>query len=756
MSIAIVCHAWRRRTLVCLLALGACWAQSVRAEGNRAPGQAILAAAVLPGEAIPLDARLTHPAWQRAIAFSGFVEREPVNGDAPKFETRVQVLVDRNAVLVAVTALDPDSSAIREELVRHDLVRRTQDFVTLYLDPVGRRSSAQLFRVGVGGSTTDGMHTAEDDTEDLTPDFDWDSDVYRSPSGYNILFRIPFASLRYTEAGTGPWRIMVVRRVPRGQVYQLTSTFIPADSPSFISAMQPLEGVEIPKSDSFLTVRPNVTMRNERLPSADGKTSSQTTTAVGVDLKWRPFSEFVVDATIHPDFSQVELDVPQLSRNTTFALFNPEKRPFFLESSDLLRSPLLALSTRSVTRPAWGFRGTLRMDSISGTAFVARDKGAGIVLLPNAFGTNFADQPASYAAAARMRSDTDTFSIGGIASVRRFDDGVGDNVVAGPDMTWQASDNLQLRLQWLTSSTTALPDENYVLRRGTARIGQYGYMNVFWRTEGYEANGIVESSTDGFRDDNGFISQVGVVKYGGVLRRILHNVGALNELTFSLSSELVRDKKSGSVVSGNIVPEIYASYANNSEVTIEYHGLSRVRLEEASPLLAEKYLHVAYGRNVATWMPQITVALDIGSLADVVANAARSGTRLSVLGKFRLGRQVEFEVNASDAQLRNSESRVYHETAVQLLGVWHMAARQSLRLISQRTSLNRGAEPTLGIDASVDRGRADSLTYAWRKTAGSVLYVGATRVRTGTALNNLATEVFVKLQVDAADVLSFK
>ena len=152
---------------------------------------AVQATRLLPGESISLDGSLDHPAWQRAVVHSRFVEREPNNGASPKFETRFQVLVDERALYVGVTALDPQPELIRRQLVRHDQVFRTQDFVALYLDPMGRKKAAQWFRVGASGSTADGLHTAEDDNEDFSPDFDFDAASKLTPQGYTAVFRAP-------------------------------------------------------------------------------------------------------------------------------------------------------------------------------------------------------------------------------------------------------------------------------------------------------------------------------------------------------------------------------------------------------------------------------------------------------------------------------------------------------------------------------------------------------------------------------------
>ena len=157
---------------------------------DQQPVQAVPLAA---GERIVLDGTLAHPAWQRAPVMDRFTEKDPVTGAAPKYLTRVQVLFDDAAIYVGVTALDDHPEEIRGPLVRHDAVRRTQDCVTVMIDAIGKRQSAQYFRVNAGGSTADGMYTGADDNENDAPDFDFDAASARNDQGWTAVFRIPFA-----------------------------------------------------------------------------------------------------------------------------------------------------------------------------------------------------------------------------------------------------------------------------------------------------------------------------------------------------------------------------------------------------------------------------------------------------------------------------------------------------------------------------------------------------------------------------------
>ncbi|HLL19884.1 MAG TPA: DUF5916 domain-containing protein, partial [Rubrivivax sp.] len=461
------------KILVLLLA-AVLWAAPA-APARAADETAVTAAPLLPGESLVLDGRLDHPAWQRAPVHDRFVETAPVAGAVAAQATRVQVLFDQAALYVGITALDNRPELIRDVVVRNDGVNRTQDFVVVYIDAIGRRSSAQFFRVNAAGSTADGLHTASDDSEDFAPDFDWDAAVARLPKaadgsgGWTAVLRLPFASLRYAP-GAQAWRVMVARRLPREQFHLMVSVPIPRGSPSFISTLQPLQGVQLPERSQFLTVRPSVTLRSDRA-SAGGVRSREQELETSLDAKWRPHPSLLLDATLNPDFSQVELDVPQLRGNTRYALALVEKRPFFFESADLLKSPTEALYTRSVTQPKWGLRGTWRGAAWAGTAFAIDDRGGGQVLLPGPYGTDVADQPASRVMAARASTDDGRLALGALAVARNYQNERGNNLGAGPDVSWQIDDRWRLRAQWLGSQTTAHPDAQGQLRREAAQGG---------------------------------------------------------------------------------------------------------------------------------------------------------------------------------------------------------------------------------------------------------------------------------------------
>jgi Domain of unknown function (DUF5916) len=718
----------------------------------QAAEEPVQAARLQAGERLVLDGTLSHPAWQRAPVFDRSHEIEPVRGRTPTHGTRVQVLYNEQALYVGVTALDPQAELIRAPLVRHDQVNRTQDFVVLYVDPIGARRAAQFFRVAASGSTGDGLHTAANDGEDFAPDFDWDSAVARNANGYTVVIRVPFASLRYTAQSKGAWRLMVGRRIPRDNMTLTLSVPLPREALSFIDALQPLVGFELPRDHGFLQLRPTLTLRRSvEEPHGAARTASNEA-KLSLDAKWRALPELVLDATLNPDFAQVALDQPQLARSTRFALLLTEKRPFFLESTDLLMSDNDALYTRSSTDPRFGLRATWRGEEASGSGLVLRDKGGGSTLLPGPYGTGLALQPKNDALLARAQARFDSLSVGAIAGARSYHDasgaGLGHNAIGGVDAQWLVTDSLRLKAQALGSHTTALDDGTGGLRQGDAQRGGSAYLGLFGRTERSETDLSVLEISHGYRNDVGFVAQAGTRKLVAKQTLQWFELGPLNQLNAFLNTERTQERGSGDAVFQRWAPGVWLAAASNTELVVELAPDEKSRVRRDGPLHSAHYLHLWGQTTPATWAPLIEAWFDTGHLVDVLAGAdgrVVPGRKFGFELRSRVLPRLELQPRLDALVLHNPVEGRYREVAVQLLSVYHFTSNQTLRLIAQRHSFGRSGD--------VHAETAQSLTYAWRRSASTVLYVGATRGSIGLpSTPSRSSEIFAKLQFDIAEV----
>src|SRR5512141_3072453 len=166
--------------------------------------------------------------------------------------------------------------------------------------------------------------------------------------------RIPFSSLRYGAADPQTWGLVVFRNLSRDYRYQIASNRAPRDSSCFLCHATKIEGLAGLPPAGHVVVAPYGTLSESGVPR-DGPGSSFRNEPVrgnaGVDLKWIPNESTAFDGTVNPDFSQIESDVAQISSNARFALFYPEKRPFFMERSQLFNAPIQAIYTRTISAP---------------------------------------------------------------------------------------------------------------------------------------------------------------------------------------------------------------------------------------------------------------------------------------------------------------------------------------------------------------------------------------------------------------------
>ena len=219
------------------------------------------------------------------------------------------------------------------------------------------------------------------------------------------------------------------------------SATLPRGGNCFICRSNALTGLENLPPAGHLVVAPYGTAKEDAVPRED-LGSSLVNKPIrlngGIDAKWTPNENNAIDGTLNPDFSQVESDVAQIAVNQRFALFYPEKRPFFLEGLELFSTPIQAVYTRSITSPRWGLRATGKIGAYQYTGFVSVDRGGGSVILPGPNGSSFADQDfSSFVGMARMRRDFGKSFVSFLATDREVDGG-GYNRVFGPDFQWRA------------------------------------------------------------------------------------------------------------------------------------------------------------------------------------------------------------------------------------------------------------------------------------------------------------------------------
>ena len=715
---------------------------------------AITAIALLPGEKITLDGSLDDAVWQRIMPMTEFYEYRPQDAVTAKFATEARIAYDKHALYIGVAASDPEPGKIDAPLVRRDQVRGSQDFFAIHIDPVGTRKFAQIFRFNAAGAIGDGLFNEDSTSEDYSPDFEFEVRTARGATGWTAEVRIPFSTLRYSDPPSPTWSIQIVRGISRDQQYRFANARIPRDSNCFLCYAQTLEGMnELPTGREF-TATPQMTLRRATDQSNNGPRLGKTDMVVGVDVKFRPRPDLVFDVTINPDFSQVELDTPQLASNAQFALFFPEKRPFFLEGADILSSPFNdAIYTRSINDPAWGARLTQRNDGSDFTFLTARDDGKGLILLPGPLNTRFASQESkSQATIGRYRSHFGTLSIGGLLTDRTYESSAGKpsafNRVAGVDLIWRPDGETRVRGQVLGSFTH---DSRNLRAPGTpdndiAVLVDYSYRDAKW---GF--SGGLEQVGRGFRADNGFFSQAGYANAYQEFQRKWTNVGPFHEVSPFVNIARKVDEN-GRLLYQQAAPGIYLATAMNTNVSIEWRPNTRLRFRNEGGSLKQDQVFISIGSSPGTWLSRFYFETTIGDRADVGANIMRSGYYIGANATLRLSDRFEIEPRIDESvmgpKILSAGSEVaLRERAVQITSVYHFTARDNLRLIGQYSSTKREAR-----FYSVPVGREEktqtlSLVFGHLRSLGTNVYVGATTSRSidaGSSFTRRQSEVFFK------------
>ena len=282
--------------------------------------------------AIVVDGELNDGGWQQAAPVTTFVQRDPVEGAAPSFKTEARVIYDSSAIYVGVRAFDAEPNRIIGFLTRRD-AGSASDWIQLYIDSYYDRRTAYQFGVNPLGVKQD-SYWYNDNNNDDSWDAVWDVVVKRNTDGWQAEFRIPFSQLRFSGKGDGQLGFAISRQVAR---LNETSTWplISKSASGWVSSFGTLSGVSIGSASKRLEVVPYTVAQVLTEPRQDGNPLQKTPdpgASVGADLKYAVTPSLTLNATVNPDFGQVEAD-PAVVNLSAFETFFQEKRPFFIEGS---------------------------------------------------------------------------------------------------------------------------------------------------------------------------------------------------------------------------------------------------------------------------------------------------------------------------------------------------------------------------------------------------------------------------------------
>jgi hypothetical protein len=287
-------------------------------------------------ERIKIDGRLDEPAWTQAAVADRFTQRDPDEGSPASERTEVRVLVGEGSLYVGARLHDRDARAIRRRLVRRD-ESLASDYFTVYLDSEHGRVTAYRFDVNPAGSYGESVVDARG-AEDPSWDPVWHVHTSVDSAGWTAEMEIPLSQIRFRGTPGGTWGIQVERWIDRKQELDQFA-FVPRKEHSDVSRYGVLGGLGELHGQRRLELLPYALGKfGNRLVAEDDPFHDphETHGAIGGDLRYRPGTGLTLDATVHPDFGQVEVD-PAVVNLTATETFFPEKRPFFVEGAELFQ-----------------------------------------------------------------------------------------------------------------------------------------------------------------------------------------------------------------------------------------------------------------------------------------------------------------------------------------------------------------------------------------------------------------------------------
>ena len=285
---------------------------------------------------IRIDGVLDEAAWASVPVIDAFFQVDPEEGAPASELTEARILYDTEALYIGVRL--HDRGGVQSRLGRRDMALMDSDWFGVVIDSYHDHRTGFTFDVNPAGVQRDAVKSVQGDGregDDNSWDAVWDVATTVDDEGWTAEYRIPFSQIRFSQDEEQVWGILLERMIGRRGEYA-TTTFVPKTERGGIPTYGHLLGVERIEQGNTLELLPYVVARSERVDPGDNpfRTNSEYFGSAGVDLRWRATSTLTLNATINPDFGQVEVD-PAVINLGVYETFFEEKRPFFVEGSEI-------------------------------------------------------------------------------------------------------------------------------------------------------------------------------------------------------------------------------------------------------------------------------------------------------------------------------------------------------------------------------------------------------------------------------------
>jgi hypothetical protein len=674
---------------------------------------------------LEIDAHINEPAWEHALLVPLVYETRPGENTEPPVRTEALLLDTGASFAVAFRAFDPNPDQIRAYFRDRDSLFN-DDFVGVKLDTYNDSRRALEFFVNPFGAQLDAIEDDVNKREDDAWDAIWESAGRITEFGYVVEMEIPYGAMSLPPTqGEKTWGIDVLRFYPRGVTHRISNSPQDRNKECVLCQISRFHGFERARQGRNLEITPTlVAVRadsREELsaPLVSGDADSE----FGLDVNWGITSNITLNGTLNPDFSQVEADVAQLNVNQTFALFFPEKRPFFLENADYFDSRIRAVFTRNVVDPDYGLRVTGKLgDGVMG-AFFAEDTVTSF-LIPGSQGSSIGSfERSSTDAVLRYRRDLPGNSSVGVIGTARSADGY-HNYLAGVDALYRPTESDRINAQVLTSRTL-YPDE--IVTEFDQPTGEFDGDAISLSYNHDERDWFSYVNYDefdrGFRADMGFVGKVDFDRWIVGAGRVWYpedvSSSWWNRIQLNGDWDKAHDQ------SGQLLEEEWEarlSVEGPLQSFVQLAGTVRERFWNGT-LFDEKSI-----RLFSEFTPRrgLYLRLSVREGDQVDFANTQLGEVLNIRPQIRwsLGRHLSLDLRHTYEKFDRREGRLYEVNLSDLRLAYQFDLKQRLRLVLQYQDITRN--PALYVD-EVDtqtRGLGGQLIYSYKVNPRTLFFAG--------------------------------
>jgi hypothetical protein len=710
-----------------------------------------------------VDGRLDDPVWAVAAVLDSFTQFEPIEGVPDTIGTTCLVLYDRGHLYFGFRCRD------RRGGVRAPMVPRDQafegDVVAVALDTFLDRQRSVMFGCSPRGVQWDALNSDANGTDEA-PDFQFDSRARLTDDGWEAEIAIPFRTLRFPRRDTLAFGFNAGRFVQRTNATMFWAP-LTRDRSSEHAQYGTLEGLTgvVRGRDVQLTPYASGSKTGEGTDGAPLVFEDPEARA-GFDLRAGLASNVVANLAVNPDFSQIEADAGVIDLNQRFAIFYPEKRPFFLEGGDAYQTPLGIVYTRRISDPRYGVKLGAKSGGNSLAALNALDRGAGdsVETLPNR-ANPYLDTDATYTIV-RLRRDVLKSSYLGVLAGSRtqletYNRGAGfDGRLVPSDpysiefqslWSWSRERDYRAGIASLTPAEFAALDDDVLAQDGEIVSGSAWTVRGARSSKTTELSLFTEDFSEHFAADMGFIPRNNVTNWGGNARYRKPGGERSWYSTIEPRLSVLQTHEHGSFASPgrlldeNIEAELQVSFRTNSDVGA---GTGRIYTYEDGFEFPDQWRVWLFGNTEYLSFFHAGGSVSWGD--DVVFDEDVPGKsfRTDVSGSLRFGPRYKLELGLRGIELWRAEPRTkFGELAIPRLRLDSQFTRElSFRAIAELRSERQF--DTAGAVTESTRDVTFDLLTTWLLRPGTAVYLGWGAGLSGESLDAARPEtsrVFAKM-----------